>query len=103
MGLAGTCSSGLVLLTQVVAPAQVGSLLRSPMDHLQRPEHPSAEAGPSLPVLGGAGHGCSGSRGWLVAITGVMQWQGSVPSERGKSHLELVARGGPTAWGEPSP
>lgn len=60
----------------------VGSLLRSPMDHLQRPEHPSAEAGPSLPVLGGAGHGCWGSRGWLVAITGVMQWQGSVPSER---------------------
>lgn len=53
----------------------VGSLLRSPMDHLQRPEHPSPEPGPSSLCLtadtGGAGHCCSGSRGW-VAIIGFM-------------------------------
>lgn len=81
---AGMGSKGRMLLWGWLGPAPagwfcsprrwhlVGSLLRSPMDHLQRPEHPSAEAGPSLPVPGGAGHGCSGSRGW-VAITGVMQ------------------------------
>lgn len=82
----------------------VGSLLRSPMDHLQRPEHPSPEAGPpsavpySAPRRGWARQQRLSGHHWGYAMAGV-----SVPSARGKSHLELVARGGPMALGEPSP
>lgn len=44
----------------------VGSLLRSPMDHLQRPEHPSPEAGPpsAVPQRAQEGLGTAAEAGW---------------------------------------
>lgn len=73
----------------------VGSLL---MDHLQRPEHPSPEPGPSLPVPQSAQEGLdtaalAAEAGW--PSLGLCNDRVSMPSARGKSHLELVARWGP--------